>query len=88
MRRTKADKHIDTLERMSETLLKLSSKIDYMGNFKLSDYRDDYEKDQARESNEYAENDVIESLWECSQKLQAIIKDIDPEALRELKEES
>lgn len=86
MNKKSIDKYISTLNEIEQKVIEAKRNIQFLGTMKLSDYSNPVDKEQARESMEYTESEILWALFEISKDSRELIKKIDPEALKEFED--
>jgi hypothetical protein len=83
MRKNQIDKLLKSANTIEDYLGEVKSRLECSKSHNPKDYRDAVEREQARESFEYCENELLLALLEINKLTEAMVKKIDPEAWRE-----
>jgi hypothetical protein len=68
---------------MEQKIIEVKRNLEYTRSMKLSDYSNAVDREQARESLEENENELLCALLEINKMAEDMVKKIDPEAWRE-----
>jgi hypothetical protein len=83
MRKNAIDKLISSCSEMEQKIIEVKRNLEYTRSIKLSDYSNPVDRDQARESLECNENEMLCALFEVHKLVENMVNKIDPEAWRE-----
>jgi len=83
MRKNQIDNLLKSANTIEDLLGEVKSRLECHKTHNLKDYRDVVEREQARDSFEYCENDLLLALIEINKLTEAMVKKIDIEAWRE-----
>lgn len=88
MNKKSIDKLLFLCENIKNKISEIENTLTYNKTIKLSDYNNPVDKDQAKESLQYSENEILISLLEIRKDIRDTIKKIDPEILNDFNLES
>lgn len=80
MRKNQIDKIISSCNEMEQKIIEVKRNLEYARSIKLSDYGNSVDRDQARESLEENENELLCALFEVRKLVENMVNKIDPEA--------
>lgn len=83
MRKNQIDNIISSCSEMEQKIIEVKRNLEYTRSMKLSDYSNAVDREQARESLEENENELLCALLEINKMAEDMVKKIDPEAWRE-----
>lgn len=83
MRKNQIDNLISSCNEIEQKIIEVKRNLEYTRSIKLSDYSNAVDREQARESLEENENELLCALLEINKMTEDMVKKIDPEAWRE-----
>lgn len=80
MRKNQIDKLISSCNEMEQKIVEARRNLEMLQTMRPGDYSNPVDREQARESAEYTENEITWALLEVNKLTEAMVKKIDPEA--------